>query len=134
MNKGFPNEGGAAIPKFTGARTEVEMNSDEGRHLPSKLGAYARASQEVKDKVTLVTGLNRTFQEGTDVHAQCASCFNSAAPYTIQQSPYPQSRTLDHIVAEHLSKDTPFKTLEFSCNSHKDNKESIQFDNISWWH
>ena len=23
--------------------------------------------------------------------------------------------------------------MEFSCNSHKDNKESIQFDNISWY-
>ena len=42
----FPNEAGAAIPKFTGARTEVEMNSqDEGRHLPSRIDAYARASQ-----------------------------------------------------------------------------------------
>ena len=131
----FPNEAGAAIPKFTGARTEVEMNSRmKAGTYPLELTPTLEPLKEVKDKVTLVTGLDRTFQEGTDVHAQCASCFlTSAAPYTIKQSPYPQSRTLDHLVAEHLSKDTPFKTLEFSCNSHKDNKESIQFDNISWY-
>ena len=131
----FPNEGGAAIPKFTGARTEVEMNSRmKAGTYPLELTPTLEPLKEVKDKVTLVTGLDRTFQEGTDVHAQCASCFlTSAAPYTIKQSPYPQSRTLDHLVAERLSKDTPFKTLEFSCNSHKDNKESIQFDNISWY-
>ena len=40
---------------------------------------------------------------------------------------------MDHIIADKIGRDTPFKTLEFSCNSHKDNKESIQFDNISWF-
>ncbi|MBT7853225.1 MAG: DUF1552 domain-containing protein, partial [Opitutae bacterium] len=73
-------------------------------------------------------------QPGTDVHAQCASCFlSSASPFSVKHSPYPQARTLDHIVAEKIGRGTPFKTLEFSCNSHKDNKESIQFDNISWY-
>ena len=78
--------------------------------------------------------MDRTFQPGTDVHAQCASCFlSSASPFSVKHSPYPQARTLDHIVAEKIGTQTPFKTLEFSCNSHKDNKESIQFDNISWY-
>ena len=68
------------------------------------------------------------------MHAQCASCFlTSASAFTVTQSPYPQARTLDHILAEQLGKDTPFRTLEFSSNSHKDNKESIHFDNISWY-
>ena len=57
----------------------------------------------------------------------------SASPFSVKHSPYPQARTLDHIVAEKIGTQTPFKTLEFSCNSHKDNKESIQFDNISWY-
>ena len=88
----------------------------------------------MKDKVTLITGSDRDFQPGTDVHAQCASCFlTSAAPFSVKRSPYPQARTLDHILAEKLSQHTPFRTLEFSSNSHKDNKESIQFDNISWY-
>ena len=37
------------------------------------------------------------------------------------------------MIADKIGTQTPFKTLEFSCNSHKDNKESIQFDNISWY-
>ncbi len=88
----------------------------------------------LKDKITLITGLDRTFQPGTDVHAQCASCFlSSASPFSLKCTPYPQARTLDHIIADRIGSGTPFKTLEFSCNSHKDNKESIQFDNISWY-
>tara|TARA_B100001750_G_C15483166_1_gene586754 strand:- start:703 stop:1827 length:1125 start_codon:yes stop_codon:yes gene_type:complete len=89
---------------------------------------------KVKDKVTLITGMDRVFQPGTDVHAQCASCFlTSATPFSVTQSPYPQSRTLDHLVADSIGGNTPFQTLEFSCNSHRDNLESIQFDNISWY-
>lgn len=90
--------------------------------------------ERLKDKITLITGLDRTFQPGTDVHAQCASCFlSSASPFSLKGTPYPQARTLDHIIADRIGSGTPFKTLEFSCNSHKDNKESIQFDNISWY-
>jgi hypothetical protein len=78
--------------------------------------------------------MDRTFQTGTDVHAQCASCYlSSAEPYSIKQSAWPLDRTLDHIVADHVGTTTPFPTLEFSCNSHRDNKESIYFDNISWY-
>jgi hypothetical protein len=74
------------------------------------------------------------FQIGTDVHAQCASCYlSSAVPYSIKKSAWPLDRTLDHIVADSIGSDTPFPTLEFSCNTHKDNKESIYFDNISWY-
>ena len=43
------------------------------------------------------------------------------------------ARTLDHLVADHVGTQSPFRTLEFSCNSHRDNKESIYFDNISWY-
>jgi hypothetical protein len=46
---------------------------------------------------------------------------------------YPLARTLDHLVADHVGGATPFRTIELSCNSHKDNKESIYFDNISWY-
>ena len=131
----FPGEENGPIPKFTsnrqalgnGARMTVGV-------YPLKLTPTMQPLEKVKDKVTLVTGLDRTFQPGTDVHAQCASCFlTSASAFTVIQSPYPQARTLDHILAEQLGKDTPFRTLEFSSNSHKDNKESIHFDNISWY-
>jgi hypothetical protein len=87
-----------------------------------------------KHKINLITGMDRTFQQGTDVHAQCASCYlSSAPPFTIKGTAWPLDRTLDHLVADHIGTSTPFPTLEFSCNSHRDNKESIYFDNISWY-
>ncbi len=131
----FPGEADAAIPAFTSSRERILPNQT----LPLGLQEWnLTPTQEPlakhKDKLTFITGLNRVFQEGTDVHAQCASAYlTSAAPYTVTQSPYPIARTLDHVIADHIGKDTPFRTLEFSCNSHKDNKESIQFDNISWY-
>ena len=30
---------------------------------------HSRTLQRVKDKLTFITGLDRTFQEGTDVHS-----------------------------------------------------------------
>ena len=131
----LPSESEAAIPKFTGSRTEVVTDAELSVGLHDwQLTPTQEPLQRVKDKLTFITGLDRTFQEGTDVHAQCASCFlTSAAPHTVTQSPYPQARTFDRVIAETLGKHTPFRTLEFSCNSHKDNKESIQFDNISWY-
>ena len=66
--------------------------------------------------------------------AQCASCYlSSAVPYTVKGTAWPLDRTLDHLVADKVGRKTPFPTLEFSCNSHRDNKESIYFDNISWF-
>ena len=88
----------------------------------------------IKHKTNLITGLDRIIQSGTDVHAQCGSCFlTSAAPNEVKGSAYPLNRTLDHVIADQVGEHTPFRTLELSCNSHKDNKESIYFDNISWY-
>ncbi len=111
-----------------------EQDPDFGVSKLTELTPTIQPLQGVKDKITLITGMDRTFQQGTDVHAQCASCFlSSAPPNTIQGSAWPLDRTLDHIVADHVGTTTPFSTLEFSCNSHRDNKESIYFDNISWY-
>ncbi|MCH2601337.1 MAG: DUF1552 domain-containing protein [Pedosphaera sp.] len=131
----FPGEGDQITPKFGGNKQSAfkTANLKVGTH-PLQLTPTLQPLAKVKDKVTLITGLDRDFQPGTDVHAQCASCFlTSAAPFSVKRSPYPQARTLDHVLAEKLSQHTPFRTLEFSSNSHKDNKESIQFDNISWY-
>ena len=89
---------------------------------------------DVKDKVALITGLDRQFQQGTDSHAQAASCYlTSVAPYEVKNSAYPLARTLDHVVADFIGQDTPYSTLELSCNDHKNNIESIYFDNMSWY-
>jgi hypothetical protein len=132
----FPGEENGITPIFNRDNfnaDETKTNLAKGEH-PLKLTATMKPLERLKEKVSLITGLDRTFQPGTDVHAQCASCFlSSASPFSVKHSPYPQARTLDHFVAEKIGGRTPFKTLEFSCNSHKDNKESIQFDNISWY-
>ncbi len=132
----FPGEANAEIPVGNQGN---RMKSD---YVPSiktgfhdlELTPTLQPLETVKDKITFITGLDRTFQNGTDVHAQCASCFlSSAAPFSIEQSAWPLDRSLDHIVADQIGTDTPFRTLEFSCNSHRDNLESIYFDNISWY-
>ncbi len=88
----------------------------------------------MRKKISLITGLDREFQHGTDSHAQCASCFlTSVAPFEVKGSAYPLARTLDHIVADHIGQATPYPTLELSCNDHKNNIESIYFDNMSWY-
>ena len=131
----FPGEENGPVPKFTSDRKALgnAARIPVGVH-PLTLTPTLQPLEKVKDKVTLITGMDRAFQPGTDVHAQCASCFlTSAGTFTVKQSPYPQARTLDHILGEQLGADTPFRTLEFSSNSHKDNKESIHFDNVSWY-
>ncbi len=131
----FPGEADSATPAFSGDIKEHPpvREMPPGFH-PIEFTPTLAPLERMKQKLTLVTGLDRTFQNGTDVHAQCASCFlSSAAPYSIKSSAWPLDRSLDHIVADEIGGTTPFRTLEFSCNSHKDNLESIYFDNISWY-
>ena len=131
----FPGEENGPVPKFTSNRQALKNDARIPVGLqPLKLTPTMKPLEKIKDKITLITGMDRVFQPGTDVHAQCASCFlSSASPFSVTQSPYPQDRTLDHMVASAVGGNTPFRTLEFSCNSHKDNLESIQFDNVSWY-
>ncbi len=133
----FPGEANDVIPKGNLGNVMRSLGKqDPNFHAKplTELTPTLQPLEEIKHKVTLITGMDRTFQQGTDVHAQCASCYlSSAKPYTIKGSAWPLDRTLDHIVADHIGAKTPFRTLELSCNSHKDNKESIYFDNISWY-
>jgi hypothetical protein len=100
-------------------------------HLSSRT---LRPLEKVGSKVTLVTELDRLWKDSSDQHEQCGSCFlSSVDPRKKFQSRMPQGRTLDHILAEKLAGETPFRTLEFSCNPHHDNKESIHFESISWF-
>ena len=130
----FPGEAAAKIPKFTSSQKAlVKKDLPSGLH-PLELTPTMQPLAGLKKKITLITGLDRTFQHGTDVHAQCASCFlSSAPPHTIKTSALPLDRTFDHIVGDAIGVETPFRTLELSCNSHRDNLESIHFDNISWY-
>ncbi len=133
----FPGEANDIIPKGNLGNVMASLGKQDPtfRVQPlDELTPTMRPLESLKNKVTLITGMDRTFQQGTDVHAQCASCYlSSAPPFLVKESAWPLDRTLDHLVADHVGTQTPFPTLEFSCNSHRDNKESIYFDNISWY-
>ena len=132
----FPGEQDAAIPAFTSSQEEIPRKAEipVGLHHLDALTSTQQPLERIKHKVTLITGMDRFYKHGSDVHAQCASCFlSSATAHSVGSSVYPLARTLDHIVADEIGDSTPFRTLEFSCNSHRDNKESIYFDNISWY-
>lgn len=143
----FPGEADHVIPKGNLGNVMKSLGKQDPNHSVKPLGELTPTMEplaDLKQHVTLITGMDRTFQQGTDVHAQCASCYlSSAKPFEVEGSAWPLDRTLDHIVADHLAdqsdsvsgsrRSTPFRTLEFSCNSHKDNKESIYFDNLSWY-
>ncbi|QDU02287.1 hypothetical protein V6x_19890 [Gimesia chilikensis] len=132
----FPGEHNAAIPKFTSSQEEItrETGLKVGMRPLQELTPTQQPLEKVKQKVTLITGMDRFYKHGSDVHAQCASCFlSSATAHAVKSSVYPLARTFDHIIADHVGEKTPFRTLELSCNSHRDNKESIYFDNISWY-
>ncbi|WP_231744046.1 DUF1552 domain-containing protein [Stieleria neptunia] len=133
----FPGEANDIIPKGNLGNVMTSLGKQDPYFSVKPLGELTptmRPLERFKSKINLITGMDRTFQQGTDVHAQCASCYlSSAEPYTIQGTAWPLDRTLDHLVADQVGKATPFPTLEFSCNSHRDNKESIYFDNISWY-
>ncbi|MGB7346103.1 MAG: DUF1552 domain-containing protein [Pirellulaceae bacterium] len=133
----FPGEANDIIPQGNLGNVMKSLGKQNPFYSASPLEELTPTMQpleSVKSKVNLITGMDRTFQQGTDVHAQCASCYlSSAVPYTIKGTAWPLDRTLDHLVADNVGDQTPFATLEFSCNSHRDNKESIYFDNISWY-
>ena len=133
----FPGEADHIIPKGNLGNVMASLGKQNPKFSDQPLNELTptmKPLESLRDKITLITGMDRTFQAGTDVHAQCASCYlSSARPYEIEGTAWPLDRTLDHLVADQIGSDTPFKTLEFSCNSHLDNKESIYFDNISWF-
>lgn len=132
----FPGESDRELPKFAGQNNVWRFagkTAPVGSH-PLTLTPTLASLHKMRNKVSLITGLDRTFQHGTDSHAQAASCFlTSVAPYEVKNSAYPLARTLDHIAADGIGRTTPYPTLELSCNDHKNNIESIYFDNMSWY-
>ena len=74
-----------------------------------------------KDSFTLLTGLDRSFKDGQDVHAQGSSSFlTSVSPEQAKEKGwrYPNGRSLDHVIGDHVGKKSVFPTLEVSCNGY----------------
>ena len=99
-----------------------------------QLSPTLKPLEPVREKVTILTNLDRVKVAGTDGHAQAGACWlSSAAPDELSPAGYPLKKTIDQIIAADVGKQTAFRSLELSCNPYEDNRESIYFDNISWY-
>ncbi len=137
----FPGEENGPIPEFIGGfnadkiKDKKRIRNEPGIY-PLELTQTMQPLAPHQRDISLVTGLDRPFKNGTDVHAQGASCYLTS--YSPQQASekglqYPLGRTLDHVIGDAVGKSTIFKTLELSCNGFRAGKESPHFDNISWY-
>lgn len=137
----FPGEEEAALPGFIGG-----FNADKTkfeRRVENKPGVYPiewtqtlEPLRELANDFTLITGLERTYKNGQDVHAQGASCYlTSLSPEQAeaQRIRHPNGRTLDQVIGDAVGHTSAFNTLEISCNGFTAPKEPIYFDNISWY-
>lgn len=90
--------------------------------------------QPVRNQCLVLSNLDRIKVPGTDGHAQASTCWlSSAAPDELSPAGYPLKRTIDQIIADNTGEHTAFRSLELSCNPYEDNRESVYFDNISWY-
>ena len=90
--------------------------------------------EKLRQKISLHTNLDRIKVPGTDGHAQAGTCYLSTArPDELSPAGYPLKRTIDQVIADVAGQSTAFRSLELSCNSYTDNRESVYFDNISWY-
>lgn len=137
----FPGEENAELPGFIGG-FNADKVKDERRLLnkpgvyPLELTSTMQPLSELTSDVTLITGLDRTYKNGQDVHAQGASCYlTSLSPEQAarQGIAHPNGRTLDQVIGDVVGQSTIFNTLEISCNGFTAPKEPIEFDNISWY-
>lgn len=137
----FPGEEEGAIPEFIGG-----FNADktkEQRRVENEPGIYPlefsetmQPLKEHRQDITMITGLDRSYKNGQDVHAQAASCYlTSLSPEqaTEQKIRHPNGRSLDQIIGDSVGHSSIFNTLEISCNGFTAPKEPIEFDNISWY-
>jgi hypothetical protein len=137
----FPGEETAAIPDFIGGfdadkvKSQRQFSREPGVG-PLELTSTMQPLAEVQDDLTLITGLDRTYKHGQDVHAQGASCYlTSLSPEQAERQgvAHPNGRTLDHVIGDVVGQSTVFNTLEISTNGFTAGKEPIEFDNISWY-
>ena len=137
----FPGEEQGELPGFVGGfnadktKSEVRHNNEPGIY-PLELTSTMQPLSVHTNDITLVTGLDRTFKNGQDVHAQGASCYlTSLSPVQAEEQGirHPNGRSLDQVIGDSIGHSTIFNTLEISCNGFTAGKESIYFNNISWY-
>ena len=137
----FPGEEEGVLPGFVGGFNADKTKNQKRKQ--NKSGIYplelTSTMQSLKDHtkdISLITGLDRTFKNGQDVHAQGASCYlTSLSPVQAAEQGirHPNGRSLDQVIGDKVGLSTVYKTLEISCNGFTAGKESIHFNNISWY-
>tara|TARA_Y100001968_G_C19383648_1_gene731645 strand:+ start:32 stop:1375 length:1344 start_codon:yes stop_codon:yes gene_type:complete len=137
----FPGENEAELPDFIGGfnadkiKAQQRFKNEPGIYDLEWTPTLQPLKQHAKD-VTMITGLDRTFKNGQDVHAQGASCYlTSLSPVQASEQGirHPNGRTLDQVIGDKVGYKTVLNTLEISCNGFRAPKEPIEFDNISWY-
>lgn len=99
-----------------------------------ELSATLKPLENLKSEISVYSNLDRIKVAGTDGHAQASTCWlSSAHPTELSPAGYPLKRTVDQLIADQTAPYTPFRSLELSCNPYTDNRESVYFDNISWY-
>jgi hypothetical protein len=137
----FPGEEESELPGFVGGFNADKIKNEKRiRNQPGIYDLQLTSTMQPlaghTDAISLVTGLDRTYKNGQDVHAQGASCYlTSVSPEqaALKGLRHPNGRSLDQVIGDHVGYKTIFNTLEISCNGFKAPKESIEFDNISWY-
>ncbi len=137
----FPGEKNGELPGFVGGFNADKIKDKKRiKNIPGiyplELTSTMEPLAKLANDVTLITGLDRTYKNGQDVHAQGASCYlTSVSPEQAENRKmrYPNGRSLDQVIGDKVGHSTAFRTLEISCNGYKAGKEDIYFDNISWY-
>ena len=137
----FPGEEEEALPGFIGGFNADKTKNQKRKQnkpgiYPLELTSTMQPLADHIEDVTLITGLDRTFKNGQDVHAQGASCYlTSLSPVQASEQgiKHPNGRSLDQVIGDKLGHKTVLNTLEISCNGFRAPKEPIEFDNISWY-
>ena len=137
----FPGEEQTELPGFVGGFNADKIKNE--KRIPNQPGIYPVSLTETMQPlaphtadISLITGLDRTYKDGQDVHAQGASCYlTSVSPVQAAERGmrHPNGRSLDQVIGDHVGHSTVFNTLEISCNGFTAGKEDIYFDNISWY-
>ena len=137
----FPGEEQAELPAFIGGfnadktKQDLRVANISGIY-PLELTSTLQPLKDHTDDITLITGLERTYKNGQDVHAQGASCYlTSLSPGQAEEQGirHPNGRSLDQVIGDAVGYSTIYNTLEVSCNGFRAPKEPVEFDNISWF-
>ena len=136
----IPGEEESASPGFKTVKRSEALRRKKDRLAsgiqPLRLTQTMQPLAAHRKDITLLTGLDRPYKLGGDAHEQGASCYlSSVSPEEAADKKlrFLQGRTLDHVIGEKLGQGTPLKTLEISCNGFTKGKESMRFDNLSWY-